>query len=389
MVNRFAPGVEQRKELRVFRPFRAFSLCILLAVLSLVVAACGQQPPSGGGEGGGDTTGGTTGGATGGTTEGTTAQAPFRPEEGSLIVYSGREETLVGDVIEQFEEQSGVDVQVRYGDTAELGATILEEGQNSPADVFFAQDPGALGAVADAGALRELPQGILERVPERFRSPEDNWAGTSGRARVVAYNTETLSEEDLPDSILDFTDPEWRGRIGWAPTNGSFQAFVTALREIEGEAAAREWLLGIEENEPLAYPDNSATLEAVASGEVEVGFINHYYLYRALEEQGKDFGARNYNFPRGDVGNLVIVAGASVLNTADNLEAAESFVEYLLSEEAQQYFADETFEYPLIEGVDTAEGLPPLSEIESPDVDLGNLDDLQGTLELLRRTGVL
>jgi iron(III) transport system substrate-binding protein len=386
MVNRFAPGVEPRKELRVFRPIRAFSLCVFLAFLSLVVAACGQQPPSGGS---GDATRGTTGGATGDTAEGTTAQAPFRPEEGSLIVYSGREEALVGDVIEQFEEQSGVDVQVRYGDTAELGATILEEGQNSPADVFFAQDPGALGAVADAGALRELPQGILERVPERFRSPEGNWVGTSGRARVVAYNTEALSEEDLPDSILDFTDPEWRGRIGWAPTNGSFQAFVTALREIEGEAAAREWLLGIEENEPLAYPDNSATLEAVASGEVEVGFVNHYYLYRALEEQGGDFGARNYNFPRGDVGNLVIVAGAGVLNTADNPGAAESFVEYLLSQEAQQYFADETFEYPLIEGVYTAEGLPPLSDIESPDVDLGNLDDLQGTLELLRRTGVL
>jgi iron(III) transport system substrate-binding protein len=362
----------------------------MVAVLSLVVAACGQPPPSGGGESGaGETTGGTTGGASGGTTGETTAEAPFRPEEGSLIIYSGREEALVGDVIEQFEEQSGVDVQVRYGDTAELGATILEEGQNSPADVFFAQDPGALGAVADAGALGELPQGILDRMPERFRSPDGNWVGTSGRARVVAYNTEAVSEEELPDSILDFTDPEWSGRIGWAPTNGSFQAFVTALREIEGEAAAREWLQGIQENEPFAYPDNTSTLEAVASGEVEVGFVNHYYLYRALEEQGEDFGARNYNFPRGDVGNLVIVAGAGVLNTADNPEAAESFVEYLLSKEAQQYFADETFEYPMIEGVETAEGLPPLSEIETPDVDLGDLDDLQGTLELLRRTGVL
>jgi len=384
--DKVAPGLGPCKEQRIFRPLRALSLCVFLALLSLVAAGCGQQPPSGGGE---SAAGETTGGATGGTTAETTAQAPFRPEEGSLIVYSGREEALVGDVIEQFEEESGVDVQVRYGDTAELGATILEEGQNSPADVFFAQDPGALGAVADAGALRELPQGILDRVPERFRSPDSNWVGTSGRARVVAYNTEAVSEEDLPDSILDFTDPKWRGRIGWAPTNGSFQAFVTALRKIEGEAVAREWLQGIQENEPLAYPDNTATLEAVASGEVEVGFVNHYYLYRALDEQGEGFGARNYHFPRGDVGNLVIVAGAGILNTADNPEAAESFVEYLLSEEAQQYFADETFEYPMIEGVQTPEELPPLSEIEAPNVHLGDLDDLQGTLELLRRTGVL
>lgn len=385
MGDNFAPGVRPRKGERILRPFRALSLCVFVAALSLFAAACGQQPPSGGAGGGGETAGD----ASGGTTGETTSQAPFRPEEGSLIVYSGREEALVEPVIEQFEEQSGVDVQVRYGDTAELGATILEEGQNSPADVFFAQDPGALGAVADADALRELPRGTLDRVPERFSSPDGNWVGTSGRARVVAYNTEALSEEELPDSILDFTDPEWEGRIGWAPTNGSFQAFVTALREVEGEAAAREWLLGIEENQPLAYPDNSSTLEAVASGEVEVGFINHYYLYRALEEQGEDFGARNYNFPRGDLGNLVIVAGAGVLNTTDNPEAAESFVEYLLSEEAQQYFADETFEYPMIEGVQPAEGLTPLSEIESPDVNLGDLDDLQGTLELLRRTGVL
>lgn len=335
-----------------------------------------------------ETTGGTTAGTTSGTT-GETTQEALSPGEGNLVIYSGRSEELVGPIIAQFEERSGVDVQTRYGDTSELAAQILEEGENTPADLFFAQDPGALGALAAENRFQQLPEELTERVPERFRSPDGLWVGTSGRARVVAYNTEALSEEDLPDSIFGFTDPEWEGRIGWAPTNGSFQAFVTALREVRGEDRARAWLEGIQANEPFEYPDNSTALQGVASGEVDVAFVNHYYLYRALEEQGQDFGARNYNFPNTDPGNLVIVAGAGVLETAENPQAAQSFIQYMLSEEAQQFFADETFEYPMIEGVQTAEGLEPLSEIQSPDVNLGNLDDLEGTLELLRETGVL
>lgn len=364
-------------------------IAALVSTLLIVAAACGQESSQNGSSG---TTGGTTVETAGRTTDGTTAettQEALSPGEGSLIIYSGRSEELVGPIIEQFEEETGIDVQVRYGETSGLASTILEEGQNSPADLFFAQDPGALGALADEGRFQEIPEDILQPVPERFRSPDGLWTGTSGRARVVAYNTETLNKDELPDSILDFTDPKWEGRIGWAPTNGSFQAFVTALREIEGEDAARDWLEGILANDPFEYPDNSTTLQAVASGEVEVGFVNHYYLYRALDEEGEDFGARNYNLPGKDPGNLVIVAGAGILDSATNPEAARSFIRYMLSEEAQQYFADETFEYPMIEGIETAEGLKPLSEINTPDVRLGNLDDLQGTLELLQETGAL
>jgi len=306
-----------------------------------------------------------------------------------LVVYSGRNEELVGPIIERFEEESGIDVEVRYGDTAELAATILEEGQNSPADVFFSQDAGALGALTNEGILSPLPEDALSQVEERFKDPNGEWVGVSGRARVVAYNTEALSEEELPSSILDFTDPEWNGRIGWAPTNGSFQAFVTALRVIEGEDVAREWLEGVQANDPRRYDNNLAMLEGVASGEIEVGFVNHYYLFQLQEESGGDVPAANYYFQNGDPGSLVNVAGIGILNTADNTPEAQEFLEFMLSEEAQTYFADETFEYPLIEGVPINEELVPLSEIETPNADLGNLDDLQGTLDLLRETFVL
>ena len=304
-------------------------------------------------------------------------------------MYSGRSEELVGPIIERFEEESGIDVEVRYGDTAELAATILEEGQNSPTDAFFSQDAGALGALAKEGLLSPLPEDVLNRVEERFRDPDGRWIGVSGRARVVAYNTESLSEEELPSSILEFTDPEWQGRIGWAPTNGSFQAFVTALRLIEGEEVAREWLEGIQANDPRVYENNLAIVQGVASGEIDAGFVNHYYLFQLQQEEGGDVPAANYYFQNGDPGSLVNAAGLGILNTSDNSAEAEAFLEFMLSEEAQQYFADETFEYPLIEGVPINEELVPLSELQTPNVDLGNLDDLEGTLELLREAGVL
>jgi iron(III) transport system substrate-binding protein len=307
---------------------------------------------------------------------------------GTITVYSGRSEELVGPLLEQFSEATGVEVEARYGDTAEMANLILTEGANSPADVFLAQDAGALGAVAGDGLLAELPSDLLDRVDPRFRSPSGEWVGVSGRARVVAYNTETLSEDDLPDSIFDFTDPEWSGRIGWAPTNGSFQSFVTALRVIDGEERAREWLAGIQANEPNVYDGNSAALDAVAAGEIDVAFINHYYLFQRLAEDPAT-PAANHFLADGDPGALVNVAGAGILVTAANPDGAATFVDYLLGMDAQEYFAAETYEYPLIEGVKADPALPPLDEIGTPEIDLSNLSDLDGTLQLLQDVGIL
>jgi iron(III) transport system substrate-binding protein len=307
----------------------------------------------------------------------------------SLTIYSGRSESLVGPLLERYADETGVDVKIRYAGTAELASTILEEGNNSPADVFFAQDAGALGALDKEGRLQPLPDNLLALVDSRFRADDGDWIGISARARVVAYNTENMSAADLPDSILDFTDRKWKGRIGWAPTNGSFQAFVTALRLTEGEDGARVWLEGIKANDPVAFDGNLPALEAVASGEIDVALINHYYLYQLRKETGGDVKAANYFLPGGDPGALVNVAGAAILDTSDNAEEAQRFIEWLLNEEAQQYFATETHEYPIIEGVPTEQDLVALTDIQTPEIDLSDLDDLEGTLELLRETGVL
>jgi iron(III) transport system substrate-binding protein len=307
----------------------------------------------------------------------------------SITIYSGRSEELVGPLIERFRQETGMTVDVRYGDTAQLAALLLEEVGNTPADVYFAQDAGALGAVAGEGLLTELPAQLVDRVPPEFRSPSGEWVGISGRARVVVYDSRELSAEQLPSTIEGFTDPEWRGRIGWAPTNGSFQAFVTAFRVLRGDDAVREWLEGIQANDPRSFDGNTAIVQAVADGEIDVGFVNHYYLLRFLAEQGEQFPVRNHFLTGSDPGALVNVAGAGILEPSDNRPAAERFVEYLLMEENQAYFAEETYEYPLVEGVDPPAEAPPLEEIQVPDIDLSDLSDLQGTLELLRDAGAL
>jgi iron(III) transport system substrate-binding protein len=317
------------------------------------------------------------------------APAATPPPTGTLVVYSGRSESLVAPIIEQFAAATGINVQVRYGSTPEMAATLLEEGANSPADVFFAQDPGGLGAVAEAGLLAPLPANVLELVPASVRSPDGEWAGVSGRARVVVYNTQRLTPADLPDDIWDFTDPAWRGRLGWAPTNGSFQAMVTAMRSVWGEERTLAWLRGLQANAPVAYEGNTQIVSAVAAGEVDAGFTNHYYLYRYLAEQGESFPARNYFLPSGGPGSLLMVSGAGRLASGRNEANAVRFIEFLLSPQAQQYFASQTYEYPLVPGVALPDGLTPLEELNSLDISLEALADLRGTSVLLSEAGVL
>jgi iron(III) transport system substrate-binding protein len=270
-----------------------------------------------------------------------------------------------------------------------MAAAILEEGQNTPADVYYGQDAGALGALALEGMARQLPDELLERVEPRFKSPDGLWAGTSGRARVVVYNTDELDEGDLPSSILDYADPRWEGALGWAPSNGSFQSWVTALRLLEGDDVAREWLEAINDLNPLVYEGNTPIVRAAITGEIQAGFVNHYYLYREREEAGSEVSAENYYFKDGDVGGLINIAGVAILEPSDNVEQSEMLVDFLLQQEAQEYFASETFEYPLAAGIPANEALPSLDELETPDIDLSNLEDLEGTLALLREVGLL
>lgn len=308
---------------------------------------------------------------------------------GSITIYSGRDEEFVKTLFDDFTAATGIETEVRYGDSAELAATILEEGDNSPADVFFSQDAGSLGAVDDGGLLAPMDEQILDRVEDRFRSDDGTWVGTSGRGRVVVYNTELVEEAELPGSIFDLTDPSWNGRIGLPPTNSSFQGHVAAMIVAYGEEETRAWLEGLMANDPRFYEDNGATTRAVASGEVEVGLVNHYYKYEVEAEDGS-LPIENHYFDQGDAGSFINAAGVGVLASAANPEGAAAFADYLTGDPGQTFVSEDSWEYPVVAGYDASVDVPPLADFAGPDVDLSQLGAaLPQALDLLAQVGMV
>jgi iron(III) transport system substrate-binding protein len=306
----------------------------------------------------------------------------------TLTVYSGRTEALIGPLLDRFTAETGIDVEVRYADSPDLAATLLEEQGNSPADVFVAQDPASLGAVALAGLFDPLPPALAARVPERFSDPAGRWVGFSGRSRVVVYDTRDVDAADLPMDVAGFTDPGWRGRLAVAPANGSFLSFVAAMILLDGEEATRAWLEQIAANEPAIHPRNSVIVAAVDAGEIDAGLVNHYYLLRLRAERGETTAANH--FLAGGPGALVMPSGVGILATAGDSAAAEALVEFLLSDESQAYFATETFEYPLVAGVPPHPALPPLEDLRPPRVDLSQLaETLDRATDLVAEAGLL
>jgi iron(III) transport system substrate-binding protein len=331
----------------------------VLAVLALVAAGCGDDDDDAGG-------------------------ASSR----TVTIYSGRTQNLIEPILDRYAEETGVNVEVRYGQSADLALLIEEEGDKTPADVFLSQSPGSVGFLDAKGRLGTLPDEVLGLVPEGLRAGDGSWIGFSGRKRVLAYNPDHLSEAELPASVLELTDPTWKGRIGVAPSNASFQDFVTAMRGRMGDEQTAAWLEGIADNDAFTFANNNAIVAAVGRGEIDVGLVNHYYVYQALA-QDPDFHARNFDLPPDDIGSILIVTAATVLKTSDNADDASALVGFLLTEEAQRYFSDQTYEYPLAAGVTAAAVLPPV-EFGSPGgIDFDQLGgDLETTREMIRDAGL-
>lgn len=308
----------------------------------------------------------------------------------ALVIYSGRQKPLVGTLLDRLGDELGVEVEVRYGQSPELAHQLLEEGEATNADLFFSQDAGALGALSAEGMLSKLPEQDLNVVAERFRAKDGTWVATSARARVVAYDPKQVDEADLPANVDDVVDPKWKGKVGYAPTNASWMSFVTGLRELKGEEAAREWLEKFKANEPQTYGNNILIRDAVDRGDVALGLINHYYWFKKVREQGVE----NVNVKLHYVGGedplaLVNVAGVGVIKGTDKADEARRAVAFLLSEEAQVYFADHEAEYPVRDGVESSEkDLPELTEVESPDLDLSRLASLEETEKMLQEVGL-
>ncbi|MBT8241072.1 MAG: extracellular solute-binding protein [Acidimicrobiia bacterium] len=316
------------------------------------------------------------------------ASACTSSDESTVTIYSGRTENLIQPILDDFTEETGIEVSVKYDESSNLALLIEEEGDQTPADVFLSQSPGAVDFLDSAGRLAELPDNVLDLVSQSVRDAEGRWVGFSGRQRVLVYNQNTVPAEELPSSVFELSDPRWSGRIGIAPANGSFQDFVTAMRGTVGDDRTLDWLTSLADNDVLTYPKNSAIVAAVGRGEIDVGLVNHYYNYRALDEDPNHPG-RNHQFAVDDPGNILIVTGAAVIDRSDNSGNAVELIEFLLQEDAQRYFADETFEYPLASGVPPARDLPPAEFSAVGGLDLTSVSDgLGGTSKLIAEAGL-
>lgn len=304
-----------------------------------------------------------------------------------LTVYSGRSEEFIAPFFKDWEAKSGIKLNIRYGDSAELAAQILEEGENSPADVFLSQDAGSLGAVSAAGLLTKLPTGVGSEIEDIYIAADRTWIGVTGRVRVFAYRPGAVPV--LPQSVTDLTKPAYKGKVGIAPSNASFQAFVTALINVNGEKFAEEWLKAMKANDAQIYLKNSAIVEAIDKGEIDLGLVNHYYVWEVSEALGREVNAKIGFFAPGDVGNLVNVSGAGIFATSKKSAASEELINYLTSDAVQSQFVEKTHEYSLIPGKKAPEGLPELKNIGSPKVDLRTLEKVKVTQDLLTKVGLL
>lgn len=358
----------------------------LAAVLGLTACSPGGQPTPDTASAPAPATGEPTTDATTDVTADPTAEG-----DGRLTLYSGRNEELVQPVLDQFTADTGIEVEVRYGDTAGMAAQLLEEGDQSPAEVFLAQDAGALGAVSQAGLLVALPQETVDAVPEAYRSADGDWVGITGRSRVFVYNPDQVSADELPQSVEDLVSTEWRGRVGVAPTNASFQAFITAMRVMDGDDAARAWLDDLAANDPQIREKNGQIVADVESGAIDGGLVNHYYVHELAQEKGvepEELSVRMHFFGAQDTGALVNVSGAGLVGEQADGDG-QALIDYLLSEDGQSYFVEETNEYPMIEGADAPRGVPSLDELEAPQVNLNDLDDLEQTIRMITDAGLL
>ncbi len=332
-------------------------LAVALALAALALGACGSSAGSGG---------------------------------ATITLYNGQHEQTTAALVAAFEKQTGIEVDVRTGDEAELGDQIIQEGSSSPADVFYTENTPVLEALREHGLLATVTRSTLAAVPSRYDSAQGDWVGVSARVSVLVYNTAQISASQLPGSILELAQPKWKGKLGFAPSETDFQPLITSIVKADGTAAAERWLKGLQANSKT-YPDNETVVAQVNNGESAVGLINHYYWFRLRAEIGASamHSALHY-YAAGDPGDLVNVSGAAVLKSSSHQAAAQRFLAFLVSRTGQETIAhSHSYEYPLRPGVAPARGLRPFADLEPSPLTPAELGDGSQALALEQKLGLL
>jgi len=346
------------------RTFAPLSL-LILGVIALALTACGSSS--------------TSGSASESTGPGTT-----------ITLYNGQHEQTTARLVAGFEKQTGIKVKVRSDDEDVLGNQILQEGSSSPADVFYTENTPVLEDLQEKGLLAPIAPSTMAAVPAKYSSPQGDWVGVSARVSVLVYNTSLIKPSELPSSILELAQPQWKGKVGFAPSETDFQPLVTAITKLDGVAAAEKWLKGLQANSKV-YPDNETVVAQVNNGESTVGIINHYYWYRLRDEVGASgmHSALHYYAPH-DPGYLLNVSGAAVLKSSSQQAAAQRFVAFIVSKAGQEILAhSHSYEYPIGSGVLSAQPLKPFDQLQLAPVTIADLGNGHAPLELEQKLGLL
>jgi iron(III) transport system substrate-binding protein len=320
----------------------------------------------------------------------TVASGATAQPDGDITLYSGQHEETVAALVTAFEAESHIKVKVRSEDEGSLANQLLQEGSDTPADVFFAENPPALNVLDDKHLLAKTAPDTLAKVGAQYSPTSGDWVGVSARSVVLGYNTDKVQESDLPSSILDLTKPEWKGQVGFAPGETDFQPVITAIVKKDGMDAAKSWLSGLKSN-GKTYEDNEALVAAINRGEVNVGILDHYYWYRLKDEVGAGgLHEKLHYFAAGDPGALVDVSGAGQTAASKHPGSAQAFLAFLVSKPAQDIIAkSKSYEYPLGSGVQTAQALRPFSEFGKSPLTIADLGDGKQALEMLQQAGLL
>jgi len=306
-----------------------------------------------------------------------------------VTIYSGRSENLMDPVLSAFECETGIETQVRYDNATNLALLLAEEGDRTKADVYLSNSPGPIGFLEQRGLLGAIDQDVLDQVDAQYRSDAGQWVGFSGRKRVVVYNTDNVASGDLPESVFDLTGPEWKDRVAIPGTNGSFLDWFTVFRAEQGDAVATDWINDMVANGARYYPNNRSIVDAAGRGEIDLGLVNHYYNYQEAAALGADHHALNHDLAGDDIGSLLIITAATLVETTERPGEAHELLSYLLTEPVQRYYTEETFEYPLAAGVQPADILPPLEARGTATVDFDSLGGgLEQSLEIVEASGI-
>ncbi|MDP9982706.1 iron(III) transport system substrate-binding protein [Pseudarthrobacter oxydans] len=308
---------------------------------------------------------------------------------GEITVYNAQHESLTKEWVDAFTAETGVKVTMRQGSDTEMSNQIIQEGQASPADVFLTENSPAMAQVENAGLFADVDQATIDQVPAEFRPSTNKWTGIAARSTVLVYDKAKLTEDQLPTSMLDLAKPEWQGKWAASPSGADFQAIVSALLELKGEAATEEWLQGMKANSK-PYKGNSTAMKAVNAGEVDAALIYHYYYYGDQAKTGENSkNVTPYYFKNQDPGAFVSVSGGGVLNSSKNAAAAQAFVKFITGKKGQEVLQKGTsFEYAIASDVPANEKLVPLAELQAPTVDPAKLNSAKVS-ELMTKAGLL